>query len=32
MSLESEVSQARRLIYRDGYDMSFGEIASLYGP
>jgi hypothetical protein len=30
MSLENEVSTARKRIYRDGYDMSFGELASLY--
>jgi hypothetical protein len=30
MSLDTEVAEARRGIFRDGYDMSFGEIASLY--
>lgn len=30
MSLDTEVSEARRGIFRDGYDMSFGELASLY--
>lgn len=30
MSLDTEVANARRGIFRDGYDMSFGEIASLY--
>lgn len=30
MSLEEEISPARKRIYRDGYDMSLGEIASLY--
>lgn len=30
MSLDDEVSDARKRIYRDGYDMSLGEIASLY--
>lgn len=28
--LEDEVSTARKKIFRDGYDMSLGEIASLY--
>jgi hypothetical protein len=30
MPLDAEVSTARKKIFRDGYDMSFGEIASLY--
>src|SRR5262245_14092852 len=30
MTLESEVKEARGKIYRDGYDMSFGELISLY--
>ena len=30
MSLDEEVSTARKKIFRDGYDMSLGEVASLY--
>ena len=30
MALEQQVSAARKLIYRDGYDMSFGELSRLY--
>ena len=30
MSLEEDISAARKKIFRDGYDMSLGEIASLY--
>lgn len=30
MSLQEEIESARTRIYRDGYDMSLGEIASLY--
>ena len=30
MSIEDEVTAARKRIYRDGYDMSFGELATLY--
>ena len=30
MSLDVEIGTARKRIYRDGYDMSLGEIASLY--
>lgn len=30
MSIIDEVSAARKKIYRDGYDISFGELASLY--
>lgn len=30
MSLEDEITTARKRIYRDGYDMSLGEIANLY--
>jgi len=30
MALEDEIVAARRRIYRDGYDMSLGELASLY--
>lgn len=30
MTLSNEVSTARKLIYRDGYDISFGELSSLY--
>lgn len=30
MALEDEVTAARKRIYRDGYDMSFGELANLY--
>ncbi|MER9333294.1 DUF262 domain-containing protein [Mesorhizobium sp. M0293] len=30
MPLAEEISSARKLIYRDGYDMSFGEISTLY--
>ncbi len=28
--LDLEVSTARKKIFRDGYDMSFGELASMY--
>ena len=30
MSLDDEVSTARKKIFRDGYDMSIGEVVSLY--
>lgn len=30
MALEDEIGAARKRIYRDGYDMSLGEISSLY--
>lgn len=30
MTLQNEIQIARRRIYRDGYDMSLGEITSLY--
>jgi hypothetical protein len=30
VSLEDEITAARKRIYRDGYDMSLGELASLY--
>ena len=30
MVLEDEVTNARKRVSRDGYDMSFGELASLY--
>ena len=30
MALEDEITAARKRIYRDGYDMSLGEITSLY--
>ncbi|MBT3069563.1 DUF262 domain-containing protein [Rhodomicrobium sp. Az07] len=30
MSLEDEVITARKRVSRDGYDMSFGELASVY--
>lgn len=30
MSLVEQVTESRKLVHRDGYDMSFGEIASLY--
>lgn len=30
MSLEEEVMTARKRVFRDGYDMSLGELTSLY--
>ena len=30
LTIDTEVAAARRGIFRDGYDMSFGELASLY--
>lgn len=31
MTIDAEVSAARKRIFRDGYDISFGELVSLYG-
>jgi hypothetical protein len=30
MNLEQQVASARKRVHRDGYDMSFGELASMY--
>lgn len=30
MNLETQIASARKRVHRDGYDMSFGELASMY--